>query len=148
MNKTELFNLKTASLIINQLMINALDYYHPGRATLMITNLEIQENSDEYKLATTIEIIKKELMGHFSEVFQSDWLRSFECYAYWRDRLINEEIFNIFFEYWSDILFEPAEDDGWFCNDDIKMINHLKEVIRLTKLRTLSEEEWLNKSIV
>jgi len=146
-NKTELFNLESAGYIINQLMIDALNYYHPGRATLMITNPAIQENSDDYQLATTIEIVKKELMLYSKSIHQSEWLRSFEAYVNFRDELNNEEIFNIFCEYWEDILFVSAEDDGWFCDTDVKMIYYLKQVIKLTNLRTLSEEEWLNKPI-
>ena len=145
MNKTELFSLESAGYIINQLMIDSLNYYHPGRATLMITT--IQENSDDYQLATTIEIIKKELMMYSKSIPQSEWLRSFEAYVDFRDGLDNEQIFNIFCEYWEDILFEPAEDDGWFCDNDVKMIDHLKQVIKLTNLRTLSEEDWLNKPL-
>lgn len=146
-NKTELFSLDSAGLITTQLMINVLNYYHPGHATLLIINPNIQQNSDEWKLANTIEILKEELNNDLVEVKQCEWLRSYEIYCDLRDELTNEEIFNLFFEYWKDGLFDPDPEDGWFIGDT-KVIVYFKEVIRLTNLRTFTENEWLNKEII
>jgi len=142
-NKSELFNLGSAGLITNQLMLDTLDYYHPGHETLLIN-----KSTKEYQLASTIEIIKKELFKYSYRVDQSELLRSMGIYMELRDGLTSEEIFNLFFEYWSDILFEPKKDEGWFVfNSDVKLLYHFKRIIELTKLRTLTSKEWEEKVI-
>jgi len=142
-NKSELFNLGSAGLITNQLMLDTLGYYHS-----VLMNKRIRKNSKEYQLASTIEIIKKELFKYSYRVDQFEWLRSMGVYMELRDELTSEEIFNLFFEYWSDILFEPKKDEGWFVFDsDVKLLYHFKRIIELTKHRTLTSKEWEEKVI-
>jgi len=131
-NKTELFGLSSAGLIISQLMLGVLDHYYAGHVSL-ITEI-VEEDSDQYKLVNIIEILKKELSLYSCEIDQSEWLRSYEVYMNIKDELNHKEIFNLFFEYWNDGLFDPSEDNGWFIGD-VKAIYYFKEVIKLTDLK-------------